>query len=813
MNLRLMVHRSGVGETAEVSGRPVIRSRHPPHRETKNRTAANLLHMHGCTVFAATKDPRTAMKKLTAVLILIAILIPASPGWAGDSVARAVAGTTPTGAGSATPLVTAAPSDATRISAGERHTCALTESGGAKCWGWNGTGQLGDGTKRPYRRRPADVAGLTSGVAAISAGYLHTCAVTDAGEAKCWGYNRLGQVGDGTTDDRRTPVDVAGLTRYVAAIAAGVLHTCALTDSGRVKCWGDNSEGELGDGTTDDSLEPVPVSGLGTDVVGISTGWRHTCALTEVGGVKCWGANNSGQLGDGSPSERRLTPVDVTGLTSGVVAISAGGSHTCALTDAGGIWCWGSNLSGALGDGSGMARRTPVRVHGLSSGVAQIAGGSYHTCAVTAAGEAKCWGLNDAGQLGIGTTNDQPTPVTVAGLRGGIAAIAPGESHTCALTTAGAAHCWGANDYAQLGNGRTSERHEPVDVAGLTTGAAAISADPLHACAVMDSGRARCWGDNDYGQLGDGTTSDRSTPVRVDDLRQDVVATSGGQFHTCALTHAGRVKCWGGNFQGQLGDGTRRQRLSPVVVSGLRGVVEISAGGYHTCAVTDAGGVKCWGSILRNRTTPSDVAGLTSGVAATSGGESHACALTDAGRVKCWGLNDFGQLGDGTTRDRAVPVRVGGLGSGVAAISAGWHHTCAITETGAVKCWGENVYGQLGDGTTRDRHTPVHVGGLGARATAISAGLAHTCVLTESGRMKCWGNDNYGQLGDGNSGDAQPPVTVSNLGTTVVAISAGGFHTCALTEGGRATCWGLNDSGQVGDGTPTWVPGDVVGFP
>ena len=247
----------------------------------------------------------------------------------------------------------------TQVSAGANHTCALTTAGGVKCWGDNAYGQLGDGSTT-QRVTPVDVSGLASGVTAITAGYFHTCALTTAGGVKCWGFNGYGQLGDSFNTTRLTPVDVSGLASGVTAITVGNFHTCALTTAGGVKCWGDNGYGQLGDGSNNNRYAPVNVSGLGSGVSAIATGGKHTCALTTAGGGKCWGYNAQGQFGDGSTSSQ-LTSVDVSGLTSGL-AIKAGEYHTCALTTAGGVKCWGYNSVGQLGDGSTSNRLTPVNV-------------------------------------------------------------------------------------------------------------------------------------------------------------------------------------------------------------------------------------------------------------------------------------------------------------------------------------------------------------------------------------------------------------------------------------------------------------------
>jgi len=708
----------------------------------------------------------------------------------------------------------------TAVTGGQWHTCALTTAGGVKCWGYNGDGQLGDGTTTA-RLTPTEVSGLGSGVTAIAAGYTHTCVLTAAGGVKCWGHNGGGQLGDGTTDHRLTPVDVSGLDSGVTAITAGGLHTCALTATGGVKCWGNNDYGQLGSEATTEDGQPTPVDvfGLDSGVIAIAAGLYHTCALTAAGVVVCWGDNDDGQLGDGTTTNR-WTPVDVSGLTSGVTAITGGGNHTCALTAAGGVKCWGYNGSGQLGDGTTTRRLTPTDVSGLDSGVTAIAAGGSHTCALTAAGGVKCWGGNYYGQLGDGTTTRRLTPADVSGLDSGVTAITAGGRHTCALTAAGGVKCWGNNSGGQLGGRIANYRPWPADVSNLTSGVIALSAgNPT--CALTAAGGVKCWGYNEYGQLGDGTTTDRLTPVDVPGLASGVTALAAGENHTCALTTAGGVKCWGENYYGQLGDGTTDHQTTPVAVSGLdSGITAITAGDMHTCALTAAGGVKCWGNngsgqlgdgTATNRWTPVDVGDL-SGVTAITAGWYHTCALTTAGGVKCWGHNGYGQLGDGTATDQWTPVAVSGLDSGVTAIAAGGAHTCALTTAGGVKCWGYNNYGQLGDGTTTDQWTPVAVSGLASDVTTIAAGGSRTCALTTAGGVKCWGYNNYGQLGDGTTTDQWTPVAVSGLASGVTAIVVGGSHTCALTTAGGVKCWGYNEYGQLGDGAAGYRPwpADVV---
>jgi alpha-tubulin suppressor-like RCC1 family protein len=533
---------------------------------------------------------------------------------------------------------------------------------------------LGDGSTAD-RLTAVNVSGLTSGVAAMALGDFHTCALTTTGGAKCWGKNVDGELGDGLTDSRAVPGDVATLSSGVAALAAGSYHTCALTTAGGVKCWGYNFDGQLGDGSFTSRLTPVNVPGLtgAPNVVStaIKGGERFTCALTSTGAVKCWGNNGSGQLGNGRTSAGESFASTVLGLSPGTQNIAAGAYHTCSLTAAGGVKCWGDNSSGQLGDNSTSSRSTPVGVTGLTSGVAALAGGLFHTCALTTAGGVKCWGNNGLGQLGDSTITNRAIAADVAGLVSGVVAVTAGNYHTCALTTLGGVKCWGYNGTGQLGDGTTTIRLTAVDVTGLTgltTRVAVLAAGSSHTCALTTSGGVKCWGYNFWGQLGDSSVMDRLTAVDVTGLTTGVAALVTGNLHTCVLTATGGVKCWGRNVEGQLGDGSTTNRLTAV-----------------------------------------DVSGLTSGVAALAAGSSHNCALTTSGGVKCWGYNADGEVGDGTVANRTLAADVAGLTSGVAALAAGGFHTCALTTAGGVKCWGLNSSSQLGDGTTTNRLTPVDV--------------------------------------------------------------------------------------------------------
>ncbi len=369
----------------------------------------------------------------------------------------------------------------TTITAGVAHTCALAGAGTVLCWGSNEFGQLGNGSTTSITS-PIQVVGLTSSTVSVAAGSESTCALIATGTVWCWGDNSSGQLGNGTFTPSTVPVQVmdpAGNAPLsgVARIGAGQSHTCAVTAAGEALCWGDNSKGQLGNGTEIDSSLPVPVSGLATGVATIAAGSDFTCAATTDGGAKCWGDGVSGQLGNGTSANSALASsvLDGTGSSAlgGVVTISAGFENACALTTVGNVLCWGANGAGQLGNGAtGSASTLPVEVtdsNGKSplGGMVAISSGLDSNCAVTAAGTTECWGANASGQLGNGSTTNSSTPVVVAGLSSGVAAIASGDQHACAATITGSAQCWGANANGQLANGTTNSSAIPVEALGV----------------------------------------------------------------------------------------------------------------------------------------------------------------------------------------------------------------------------------------------------------------------------------------------------------------------------------------------------------
>ena len=339
------------------------------------------------------------------------------------------------------------------------------------------------------------------------------------------------------------------------SIAAGWHHTCALLSSGGIKCWGDNKDGQLGNGTTTNSSTPVSVSGI-TNATTVTAGLNYSCSALVDGAVKCWGNDKKGQLGDGG-SKSQTTPVSVSGLTNVLGVTAVGEFHACALELEEVVSCWGANESG----------QAPALVEGLGGTAVSVGGGSGFTCVLLASGHIECFGDNFFGELGDGTTTESATPVSVSGISNATTLSAGGGGSACASLSNGEIKCWGANEMGELGNGTTTNSTTPVSVSGITS-AAEVSAGERFACALIIEGSVECWGDNEQGQLGDGSTASSTTPVSVSGI-SDAIALAASGSHACVRLADDSVRCWGANEFGQIGDGTTVGSTTPVAVSGL----------------------------------------------------------------------------------------------------------------------------------------------------------------------------------------------------------------------------------------------------
>ncbi len=637
------------------------------------------------------------------------------------------------------------------------------------------------------------------------AGAMHACAISDGGRVLCWGDDTDGALGYGETADYRTgPVYVSGLTDATTlACGQGGSHTCAVRETGQVVCWGRNLNGQLGDGTTTRRTVPTLVPGI-TNAVQVSAGAAFSCALLATSEVRCWGAGTVGQLGRGN-TNNGISPAAVSGGETGAtglnsaVFLASGEKHSCAVLDSAHgarVACWGEGASGRLGNGSTSNALTPTYVHGVGN-------------------SGTCTGANSTGCLAN------------AGM------VAAGQDATLVIHAGGLLSSFGANTTGESGSGQQS--NTPRRVSGVGSGtlddASFVAMGQDHGCVVRNGGQLACWGSGGSGRLGTGSTTSRTSPTAVVGGTGYEEVVAGDAFSCGRLAADGTMRCWGINSQGQLADGSLLSRSEPVDVSGVRDVVAIRAGFNHSCAVTEGGRLYCFGNNgsyalglgdLTDRWAPRLVPSL-SGVVDVALQRSGTCALLDDGTVRCWGYDGSGQNGDGqigSPDPRPEPVKVVGVENAVQLV-AGEYHACALIDpppvgTGdtQVRCWGYNPYGQLGNNTITNAATPVqvlNVAGTGAlnNAVAIGAGWNHTCAVLRSGGVVCWGYNSLGQLGDDTITNRRLPVAVKGVGSSGTlagiasgsrAIEGGAEFTCALAQSGALYCWGDGNLGELGHG-------------
>ncbi len=714
---------------------------------------------------------------------------------------------------------------------------------------------------------------LASAVSEVAAGSFHNCALR-SGEIFCWGDNLYGQLGDGTMTSSPAPVQVGSAANWVS-LASGADHNCAINSVGELWCWGSNLNGELGDGTMMDSTVPVRESTNLTTWAQVTAGGAHTCAVTTGGELYCWGNGFFGQLGGGTTGVQQSNPTRETTNATNWSAVAAGGDHTCAIDNTGGLFCWGANFAGQIGDGTtGVDRPSPT---GIGGGPWEaVVGGGAHTCA-TSGGELHCWGSNVGGQLGVGDTNDRAAPTRV-GVDTDWASPAAGSDDTCSSKSDGSMWCWGVNLDGQLGVGDTVDRSSPTQV-GVDTdwGDVEIPVIGAHACGVK-AGIVVCWGANVEGQLGvpssrsapageidagstwtsvsafggedvdvmlgfssygcgikngapwcwgwsayDPSLTDSTTPVAGTSGDVDWTTVSSSSTHSCGLK-GGAPRCWGDNADGGLGDGTNVASLSPVVVQGTGADNDwsvVNAGSGFSCGVK-AGGLWCWGRGLEgqlgdgtsaSRNTPVESGAATGTLwSDVSAGHTHTCGIHGS-ELYCWGGNAFGQLGNGSTIDLPIiDAMPTVMGTNFASVSAGMEHTCAIDASGNLHCTGDNTNGELGDGTTTPSTDFVIVAAGPAPWSQVSVGRDHTCGVA-GGSAYCWGGNEFGQLGDGTRFGSSSPVAVSTSFTDWVEISVGDVFSCGRRSGGQVHCWGDNGQGQMGDGSLRFLTPRAVALP
>jgi alpha-tubulin suppressor-like RCC1 family protein len=686
-----------------------------------------------------------------------------------------------------------------KIASGGSHSMGIRADGTLWAWGENNNGQLGLGDAT-NRTSPTQVGTFTNWTA-VACGNTHTMAVRSDGTLWAWGYNSDGKLGDGSTTTRSSPVRIGTASNWTS-VACSHYHSAGVRSDGTLWAWGNNSNGQLGDGSTTTRSSPVRV-GTASDWASVGCGLYHTVAVRSNGTLWAWGSNGGGLLGDGSTTQR-TSPVQV-GMATNWASVACGSSHTVAVRSDGTLWAWGYNGDGQLGDGSTTNRSSPVRI-GTASNWVSAACGESHTAGVRNDGTLWAWGYNGYGQLGDGSTSDQSSPMRV-GTESNWATAACSGYTTLGLRDNGSLRAWGNNESGQLGGGHATQRPHPVTVGSGATTFLSVACGESHTVGVRSDGTLWTWGRNnyDFGEFGADSSNQRNRPVRIG-TESNWASVASGPSHTVGLRSDGTLWAWGKNNYGQLGDGSTTQRTSPVRIGAESNWAAVACGSYYSVGLRSDGTLWAWGrnqfgqlgdGSMTNRSSPVRI-GSQSNWVLVACGYDHTLALRSDGTLWGWGLNDFAQLGDGSTTNRSSPVRIGTESNWASVACTAGSHSLGVRSDGTLWAWGNNYYGQLGDGSTTNRSTPVRIGTESNWVSATASSI-HTLGLRSDGSLWAWGWNHRGQLSDGSTTNRSSPVRIGgSFAWGDLPKQLGTSTSAALTRDGTLWTWGNNTYGTHG---------------
>jgi alpha-tubulin suppressor-like RCC1 family protein len=580
-------------------------------------------------------------------------------------------------------------------------------------------------------------------------------------------------------------------------------HALAIRNDGTLWAWGANTSGQLGDGSIADKNTPVQI-GVAADWARISAGSLHSLGIRSDGTLWAWGNNESGQLGDGS-NETRLTPVQIGSATTWV-SVKAGAFHSIGIRTDGTLWTWGINSNGELGTGDNTSQNMPVQIAGAADWVS-ISAGSSHSLGIRSNGSLWTWGDNQYGQLGDGSNADKNVPVQVAS-GGSWVNVSGGGYHSLAIKSGGTLWAWGRNDKGQLGTGTYTNTNTPAQI-GNHEYYTATSAGMYHS-SVIGRGFSTLfftWGSNEYQQIGNGSGSNTPSPYHVA-YSDRWVSSTLGKSHSFGITSDGQTWAWGRNLSGQLGNSSITGQATPVRSGCLGDWAVIDTNDFHTLAIRSDGTAWSWGANQYGRL---GVGASTSGFGqigtdtdwkAVSAGAFHSLALKTNGTLWGWGNNENGQVGDGSGPYPYLlsPVQVG-TDSDWAIISAQNRFSMAIKTDGTLWTWGDNDEGQLGLGSWSSPRVPTQVG-TDSDWTNVWTSVNSTFAIKKNGTLWAWGSNGSGKLGDGTTTLRRSPVKVGTDNDWKI-VAPGSGHTVAMKTNGTLWAWGWNQFGQVGDGTQT----------
>lgn len=654
-----------------------------------------------------------------------------------------------------------------------------------------------------------------------SGGLSHTLVILPDKTVMASGSNSHGQLGINSTTAQNELTQVAGLTN-VASVAAGrVNHSTALREDGTVWQWGRAITMGFDTGGAN-QLVPVRVQldafgNAFNNIVDIGSGSSITVALKNNGTVWVWGSDvDFLGLGENLGIERIIAPARVS--LPPIVDIAVGPNYALALASDGTVWAWGANTSGQIGNGSTIQAFLPVQVPGLSN-IVGVAVNSATSYALASNGTYWAWGTNTFGEFGNGTNTSSNVPVHVTTLNGAIEFASGTSNHMVALKSNGEAHAWGYNNFGSIGDGTTENKNVPTKVANSSY--IAVGKGNNTGFGKTSDGKIYAWGLNASGQLGDGSLTTRFTPVQVYPVPEPVtmssgVFASGGISHSLVILPDKTVMAAGSNVNGQLGINSTADQNKLTQVPGLTNVASVAAGYLaHSTALRGDGTVWQWGegqymgfgSGATPQLVPARV--LTdintnpfNSITAIGAGDTFTVAVKSDGTVWSWGIDSTqtGVLGyDNGAARVAAPRQVSGLPS-IARISVGEKHTLALADNGTVWAWGNNLNGKIGNNSTTHVFTPVQVSGL-SNIVDVATGNSTSYALAIDGTYYAWGNGATGRFGNDGTASSLVPVQVTTLNDAVTFANTSSPHILALTSNGETYGWGINSQGGIGDGT------------
>ena len=740
---------------------------------------------------------------------------------------------------------------------GTYHTVAIKTDGTLWCWGLNSSGQLGINNTTNISSPVQTIAYGTTWMMAAG-GFDCSGAIKSDGTLWTWGSNNVGQLGDNTIINKSSPIQTITFGTNWSYIAQNTnrglttygVQTGAVKSDGTLWTWGAGDYSALGDNTTISRSSPVQTATYSTDWSSITWGADSGLGIKKNGEVWVWGQGAypfgisggrsspvqitsggsyltvaQGTVGAGIKTNGTLytwgtspTPFNSFLTRTDWSSINLANLHSTAIRKDGTLWTWGLGSSGQLGDFSTATRSLPVQEISSNYNWYLVDAGGTHTAAVQTNGSLWCWGLGTSGQVGDATIVSKSSPVqaVVQTTTWTSSISAGGQATGAAIKTDGTLWLWGSNSYGRLGDNTFTfiSKSSPVQTVTFATNWSKVSLGANHAAAVKTDGTLWTWGRNSYGQLGDNTITNRSSPVQTVDGGTTWNAVICGQNHTLATKTDGTLWLWGANSYGQLGVNDISSRSSPIqtITYGTTwSSISAASLGNHSAATKSDGTLWIWGRNSNGQLGDNTIVSKSSPIqvltptktwsTAISGGTAFSAAIKKDSTLWVWGLGTSGQLADNTILSKSSPIQTVTFGTNWSSVSCGATHAAAIKTDGTLWTWGTNTNGQLGDNTITHRSSPVQTVSFGTNWASVACGSLYTAATKTDGTLWTWGRNDIGQLGTNDITHRSSPAQTVAGGTNWNIVSTGSSFIGAIKKDGTLWTWGNNSVGMLGDGT------------